>query len=502
LLSFRKITVQDLSRKKSMDLRLLYGVGYGHSWYGKWGYKFCRGGFGVSEHDYYGAMQDLSSLELDQIVKDFSDTDKCREINQIFRHYRDMSEAQLLTLNDLLGFMLTIRSHAPVHINKKATAALSSSTSKPSTGIILQKKPLVKGISMEHRSLKSVIADMEDGNRPAKRLEYAAEVIVNALKENNAGKFCHGKMTRPDLRDAARVKIGDTGLLDYVLKSLDNVIVGTHVMCRTKNPTTRIYEYSLHELDNGIKSSEPDTEVLPKPFSAPAPLPGVDVYCDLVYLYRNILVDYPGSDWVNKATQAVLNSKYLVKELPFIDDNDQFLTFTCRLMPILGEIEKELQKGLPPGEVVVVVPLHATVGELKRAVENAVRDTYCVAENFLVMEIEELEGFKDEAVLLGAVASGIGLSIIGSGLALENPLRCQAGVENSTVRCICGTEDDDGERMVACDICDVWQHTHCLGIEDIEAILPRYICRGCKVSTSVAALRAESSCCFQYEDTL
>jgi hypothetical protein len=84
-------------------------------------------------------------------------------------------------------------------------------------------------------------------------------------------------------------------------------------------------------------SSEPDTEVLPKPFSAPALLPGVDVYCDLVYLYRNILVDYPGSDWVNKATRAVLNSKYFVKELPFVDDNDPFLTFTCRLMPILGD---------------------------------------------------------------------------------------------------------------------------------------------------------------------
>jgi hypothetical protein len=67
-----------------MDLRLLYGVGYGHSWYGKWGYKFCRGSFGVSEYDYYGAMQDLSSLELDQIVKDFSDTDKCREIIKYF----------------------------------------------------------------------------------------------------------------------------------------------------------------------------------------------------------------------------------------------------------------------------------------------------------------------------------------------------------------------------------------------------------------------------------
>ena len=31
----RKITIE--------ILRLLYGVGYGHFWFGRWGYRFCRG---------------------------------------------------------------------------------------------------------------------------------------------------------------------------------------------------------------------------------------------------------------------------------------------------------------------------------------------------------------------------------------------------------------------------------------------------------------------------
>ncbi|KAJ0007654.1 hypothetical protein Pint_30162 [Pistacia integerrima] len=30
----------------------------------------------------------------------------------------------------------------------------------------------------------------------------------------------------------------------------------------------------------------------------------------------------------------------------------------------------------------------------------------------------------------------------------------------------CGAEDDDGERMVASGIGEVWQHTHCHGIQD------------------------------------
>jgi hypothetical protein len=441
-----------------MYLRLLYGVGYGHSWHGKWGYKFCHGSFGVEELHYLRAIKDLSSLQLDQIVKDFGDTDKCREIKQIFRHYICMSETKLMTLKDLLGFMLTIKSYAPVHINKKATAAPSCSTSKP-----------------------RVIVNMEDGKWSAKRLGDAAEVIVDVLKKKNAEKLCHGKMTRQDLRDAARVHIGDTGLLDHVLKSLDNVIVGTHVVCRTKNPRTHILEFSLREVGNGIKASEPDTEVLPNPLSEPALQPGVDVYHDLDYLYSNILVDYTGSDWVNVATSIVLNSKYFVKEWPLLDDNDQFLTLTCRLMP-LGETETKMENGLPPGEVVVVVPPHATVGELKQAVEDAAKNTYFIAENFKVTNIEKLEVFNDETFLSEAVASGIDLCVTGIRLALENPFRCQAGIESWEVRCTCGATDYDGEKMIACNVCRVRKHTHCCGMEDTEVIPQVYICKGCKVS--------------------
>ena len=32
------------------------------------------------------------------------------------------------------------------------------------------------------------------------------------------------------MRDAARMHIGDTGLLNYVLKSINNVLIGGHVI--------------------------------------------------------------------------------------------------------------------------------------------------------------------------------------------------------------------------------------------------------------------------------
>ena len=73
------------------------------------------------------------------------------------------------------------------------------------------------------------------------------------------------------------------------------------------------------------------------------------------------------------------------------------MTFICRLQPNFVDKKHEL-KGLACGEV-VVVPLHATVGDLKRAAEAALRDTYCIAERLIVTDIKELMDVSDEEVL-------------------------------------------------------------------------------------------------------
>ncbi|KAK2379323.1 RING/FYVE/PHD zinc finger superfamily protein [Trifolium repens] len=104
----RQIAVEDASRKRSMDLRLLHGVAYGHSWFGRWGYKFYRGSFGVTEENYYEAMEILGSLVLDDIVRDLSKTKYHKDIKQMIRFYRDMSETRIVTIRELLRFMLNI----------------------------------------------------------------------------------------------------------------------------------------------------------------------------------------------------------------------------------------------------------------------------------------------------------------------------------------------------------------------------------------------------------
>ncbi|GLT28768.1 hypothetical protein SLA2020_036760 [Shorea laevis] len=471
-LQVRKITVEDLSKKHGMDLRLLHGVAYGHPWFGRWGYRFGSGSFGITQSHYDRATEVLSSLELEKIIHDFTDKEQCMQIRQIVRYYRDISEVQLITIRDLLRFMLTIKSCAP--LQQKLALATSASAPEHHTGIV-KKGALNEKSSSRCRRFSTMIANM-DSRWPARRLEFTAEVIVNALKERRE-QSGYGGMTRQDLRDAARMHIGDTGLLDYVLKSMNNVIVGFHVVRRAVN-SSRVLEYTIDDICAGVKVTEPEKEMHPPPLVTPTLVPGKDVYSDVLYMYTNVLLDYPESELVSYAIQVILDSKQFVKEWPFRDADDQLLRFFCQVTPSLFDLEKELAGKLPPGEL-VTVPLHATVSELKQAAGKALRDTYCIMEKLVVTDIEGLEEMEDGDVLFGAVESGTDIVVSGSGIDLNSKLRYEGGAENWMVRCECGAQDDDGERMVACDICEVWHHTRCCGIEDSEDVPPLFVCPGC-----------------------
>ena len=47
-------------------------------------------------------------------------------------------------------------------------------------------------------------------------------------------------LTRQDVRDVARLKIGDTGLLDFVLKTLSDKVVDGHLVHREYNNDTKV----------------------------------------------------------------------------------------------------------------------------------------------------------------------------------------------------------------------------------------------------------------------
>ncbi|XP_050227365.1 PHD finger protein MALE MEIOCYTE DEATH 1 [Mercurialis annua] len=489
----RKISVEDVSKKRSMELRLLYGVAYGHSWFGRWGYKFCRGSFGVTEQNYSIAVGILSSLELDKVIEDFSSTDDYKELKQMIDYYRNLSETRLITFRELLRFLLTIKSRPCAQIKLKLAPKIRASpaeivsafASKPTPRVAALRKKVAGKKKIHHlkyRKFSSMI-DHANSRWPARRLEFTAGVIVDTLKaKKQEDEYGDGGMTRQDVRDAARMHIGDTGLLDYVLKSMNNVIFKNHVVRRKVNPKTKLLEFSLDdEIGNNVfvKFTKSEYKAV-LPMVRQPTVPGADLYADLGYLYSKVLMNYPESELVELATQTILDTKHFVKEWPFKDEEDQLLRFMCQILPDVIQLEDDLKnmKKLPPGEI-IILPLHATVAELKQSAENALRDTYCILDNLEVTEIDGMEELADEELLFGSMESGAEIFVRGNGIDLNSELRYESGPDNWKVRCVCGAEDDDGERMIACDICEVWQHTRCNGIDDSETVPPLFVCRSC-----------------------
>lgn len=103
-------------------------------------------------------------------------------------------------------------------------------------------------------------------------------------------------------------------------------------------------------------------------------------------------------------------------------------------------------------------------------------------------------------MLFGAVESGAELCVRGTGIGLENRPRYEGGADNWVVKCKCGAQDDDGERMVECDLCEVWQHTRCCGIEDTKTVPPLFLCSGC--CASLVPPKTDSSCGLECSPTL
>lgn len=496
----RKITVEDVSKKRSMDLRLLHGVAYGHPWFGRWGYRFCNGSFGVTQPKYEKAVDILSSLELDRITHNFTTGSLDRDLKQIIRYYRDLSETKLITLRDLLKFMLTIKSRSIPFQRKSACSNIASTTSSSSCS-----KPVTKSFAKEKREKCRKFSDVAAGLNsrwPVRRMKYVADVVVDALKEKkvaNQGFNCG--MTRQEARDAARLQIGDTGLIDYVLKSMNNVVVKGLVVCRNVNRSTGILEYTIEEMGNDShdNDTEKEVEAVHKSLPPPAFSLGTDVYKDIDFFYSKVLMGNPVTQRIGLAAQTILDTKHFKKEWPFKDEEDELLRFICQMVLNFRDSESDLsRREFPHGEI-IMLPLHSTFGDLKSEVENAMRDTYCGTESFVVSEIEGMEGIEDSEVLFGLLESGSEIRVKGfvmdSGLSSISELKYESGVDNWIVRCRCGAMDDDGERMVACDICEIWQHTRCCGLEDSDVVPPLFLCAGC--CASLVPSVADSSLVFE-----
>ena len=123
---------------------------------------------------------------------------------------------------------------------------------------------------------------------------------------------------------------------------------------------------------------------------------------------------------------------------------------------------------------IVLLRVPCTLGELKKEATKAFADLYVILSKFKVTAIKGYENLPDSTRLNKNSLQYAHAEVMGEGADLESEYRYQGGLDQWVVNCHCGTNDDDGERMIACDRCEIWMHTRCVGIED-EAKTPKTI---------------------------
>lgn len=466
-----------MAKKRSMELRLIHGVAYGHPWFGRWGYRLGRGSFGVTHQMHQRSIEALAGIPLFLVLHHFS---AFPDLLSLVAKYQSMCGCTLQTLSQLLRFIMELKNTLPPEPPAKNVGTFSS--------------------------------DAVSCRWSYKRVELATRVIVEVLKKADT-KW----VPRQDVRDAARGYIGDTGLLDFVLKSLGNHVVGSYMVRRAVNPVTKVLEYCLEDVSLSIPSNNSTFDINGSTGLTKSQfrVTRMQLTMDLFYLYKYLLKDFrPGMSSgvltaIPAAVRMVLDGKHLVKDYEcnlsepkqsndqsyFNDDDDGVkLRLMCSVW-LRNLHNKEETDGtnnmvpielIPPHEL-VILPAHATVGELKAEVERCFRDLYCYYKSFVAEYVVDVHG-GDSDLVYGLVESGSRVVVVGTVAEMSAAAEVYEGGEemNRVVDCVCGAKEQDGERMVCCDICEVWQHVRCVHLDGKEDInTPIFICGRCENSILV-----------------
>eukprot|EP00850_Spirogloea_muscicola_P003086 SM000012S25348 [mRNA] locus=s12:514191:517415:- [translate_table: standard] len=703
MLRARRVSVMDVSKKLGLDLRLLHSSAHGMPWYGRWGYVFGHGSFGIQPGEYAAAVEAVRSAPLTQLVSHFMGSD--HELLGIVALYQRLAKQAggLATFGDLMRFMLELlqrpspllpslpapppspapslaaaaaqgspsnshhRRSAPAspsfppspvmlggpyhtlhsaggsfgsgsHLSGPAAVAamgspkvltpnrwqtasgggiggggggsgsaaaqldripsvnshMSASSPQAWSPVVAATgagcgsgcglMPAVRGpMPLPTSSSSPALAPQgssaaseslvgghggssgnggggghhggsANGGGPPppspetpcrwqpKRLEQATGALLDVLRDV-AGRIW---LSRQALREGARCQIGDTGLLDYVLKGFYNKAVGDQIIRRRFNPSTRMLEYRLEDYHGSatLEATDDGEAWVHSPSPAPpahptAEIGRAEILRDLRYMYRTILEGtgrlarrggIAAVAAIPNAARIVLDTKQVRYALQSaVCDNNPAPSFihkviyewastylqniTFMMTHFIKDYEGELpQYPRPPASVweredvlrvlcvpeladkneaagrnrskdpppeLVLLPATATIGDLRRTASKAFRDVYLILEDFEVESLPQLDGLPEKMLLKGQIDTRSPVLMQGLGADLKSQARYEGGTDEWSVDCVCETRDDDGERMVSCDVCEVWQHTRCVGIADKDPPPAHFVCRSC-----------------------
>ncbi|KAL8105772.1 PHD finger protein MALE STERILITY 1 [Apium graveolens] len=464
-LQARKVSIKDTSQKTTMDLRLLYGIAYSEPWFARWGYEFGRGSFGVTKQMHQKAIEAIQTIPLCVLAHHATINNSNHQISIMVSKYQTVAGHSMKSLSDLFRFILELKSR----LSKES----SIDTCNP-------------GILVDSNCRWSI-----------KRVEMAIKVIIDSLKRAD-----FRWISRQEVRDSARAYIGDTGLLDFVLKSLGNHIVGNYLVRRCLNPVTKVLEYCLEDISNvnfphqdqGFSSDESIS------VKARYKISRIQLSKDLFYLYKHIVkeqnptINSGITTTISLASRIILDSKYLIKEyskkLPYkfeVGIGDRSKLYCTIALTNISTVHP--RKVVAPYEC-ITLGNNATFQELTLEVEKCFKDIYWGLRDFMVQTIGNMNAInvrkRSDDLVFRVLKAGSELVFEGNMVSYRGRNMIQENIfegscqNNICVDCLCGAKEDDGERMVSCDICEVWQHTRCVQIPNNEAIPSIFLCSRCE----------------------
>ncbi|CAI9777526.1 unnamed protein product [Fraxinus pennsylvanica] len=417
-LGVRKISVMDVSKKHGLELRLLHAITRGHPCFQSQGRKPRT------------ILQDLISF------------------------YQSLSERELVNTRDLFCFLMSL-----IHDVQNSPLKVDD-------------PPCKKSRSGDSRVLCAwTIKDIA-------RIE---EAMIKVLRAVTGSTWVRWRALR-----GAVCKLGPPELLDYCLREL-----------KGKQTAEGMFVNARCASDSGATEYRLEPRSVPMYINSTSNSPSMRNYPskehllrDLKYLYAGMLhpesmkshFPPPKRDLAVNSATAILDCKQFVK-----DYNPEKLLLCSRpnVIQLLCEVDLteqfEEHSPNPPPEI-LTLPLDATIADLKMEAMKAFQEVYVMFRRF---QAEELIGYGgvDESTQVKLLLGSTEFVRIRGRFLGKNSLcrfKTERGLERWTVDCCCGAKDDDGERMLACDVCGVWQHTRCCGIPDSEAVPTKFFCNRCR----------------------
>ncbi|PIN20021.1 PHD Zn-finger protein [Handroanthus impetiginosus] len=452
MLGVRKVSVMDVSKKNGLDFRLLHAVVKGHPWYGDWGYQFGAGSFSLTLDDYKMAVENLSSLPL-SLFQTQGRKPRTR-LQDLISYYQSISERELTNIRDLFCFLMSL-----IHDGHEPPFRADES-------------PCKKRRTCDSRALCSWTID------DIRKVEDAMFKVLRAVRGSTWVSW-------RALRGAV-CKVGTPELLDYCLKELKGkqAAPGMIVSARCVSDSGAM-EYRL---EPGSASTQPSAPLNGFPMAS---YPSEErLLRDLKYFYEcmlhpeTMLLHLPPSkrNLAGTAATKILDCKQFVK-----DYHPEHFQSACKenAVQLLCEVDlmeqPEEYNHNPPPEL-LILSRDATIADVKLEAMRAFQDVYLMFRRFQVEELVGYDGVDEATQIKLLLGSSEFVRIRGRFLG-KNGLgrfRMERGIERWVVDCLCGAKDDDGERMLACDVCSIWQHTRCFGIPDCDAVPAKFFCHRCR----------------------